>query len=158
MSANNVSHNAFPLDPGGLPGPLKVDTPFGPAPVDGEILLANVARFGRILRRAGMDVDSGQITTFARGLTLLGFDRRNDVRAAGCAIFVRRREDVRLYEAAFDLFWRRRAGPSDMSDRLPRLRQDERREQPADPADPQEIDSGDEGLVAAVRPGAASPT
>ena len=67
-----------------------------------------------MLRRAGMDVDSGQTATFARALTLLGLDRRGDVRAAGRAIFVRRREDVRLYEAAFDLFWRRRVGPSDM--------------------------------------------
>jgi uncharacterized protein len=158
MSANNVSHNSFPLDPAGRRPPLAVDTPFGPAPVDGEILLANVARFGRILRRAAMDVDSGQIATFARALTLLGFGRRGDVRAAGRAIFVRRREDVRLYEAAFDLFWRRRVGPSGMSDRLPRLRQDQRREQPADPADPEEGEAGDEELVAAVRPGAASLT
>lgn len=137
MSANNVSQDSFPLG------------------VDGAILLANVARFGRILRRAGLDVDSGQIATFARALTLLGFDRRGDVRAAGRAIFVRRREDGQLYEAAFDLFWRRRVGASGTSDRLPRLRQDERREQPADPAEPQE-GAGDEDPVAAVRPGAAS--
>jgi len=156
MSANNVAHNSFPLDPAGRRPPLEVDTPFGPAPVDGEILLANVARFGRILRRAGMDVDSGQIATFASALTLLGFDRRADVRAAGRVIFVRRREDGRLYEAAFDLFWRRRQGPSETGDRLPRLRQDERREQSADPAEVGE--SGDEELVAAVRPGAASLT
>jgi uncharacterized protein with von Willebrand factor type A (vWA) domain len=156
MSANNVPQDSFPLDPAGDGHPLEVETPFRPAPVDGEILLANVARFGRILRRAGMDVDSGQIATFAHALTLLGFDRRADVRAAGRAIFVRRREDGRLYEAAFDLFWRRRMGPSDMSDRLPRLRQDERREQPADPAEVGESD--EEELVAAVRPGAASLT
>jgi uncharacterized protein len=143
MSANNDSHNSFPLDPAGA---------------DGEILLANISRFGRILRRAGMDVDSGQTATFARALTVLGFDRRGDVRAAGRAIFVRRHEDVRLYEAAFDLFWRRRVAPSGMSDRLPRLRQDQRREQPADPADPEAGDAGDEELVAAVRPGAASLT
>jgi uncharacterized protein with von Willebrand factor type A (vWA) domain len=156
MSANNVLHNSFPLDPAGRRPPLEVDTPFGPVPVDGEILLANVARFGRMLRRAGMDVDSGQIATFARALTLLGFDRRGDVRAAGRAIFVRRREDGRLYEAAFDLFWRRRVEPSGLSERLPRLRQDERREQPADPAEGGESD--DEELVATVRPGAASLT
>jgi uncharacterized protein len=102
-----------------------------------------------------MDVDSGQTATFARALALLGFDRRADVRAAGRAIFVRRREDVRFYEAAFDLFWRRRAGPSGLSDRLPRLRQDERREQPADPGDPDAAGGGDE-FVATVRPGAAS--
>lgn len=138
MSANNVSRDSIALDP-----------------VDGEILLANVARFGRLLRGAGLDVDSGQIATFARALTLLGVGRRADVRAAGRAIFVRRREDGRLYEAAFDLFWRRQAGSSTVSDRLPRLRQDERREQPADPAVGA---GGDQELMAAVRRGAASLT
>ena len=157
MSANNVSQGSIPLDPGGGQSILRIETPFGPAPVDGEILLANVALFGRLLRRAGMDVDSGQIATFARALTLLGFGRRADVRAAGRAIFVRRREDGRLYEAAFDLFWRRRSSPTDLSERLPRIRQDERREQPADPADSTE-NTPDEEQVAAVRPGAASLT
>ncbi|MEP6689133.1 MAG: VWA domain-containing protein [Gemmatimonadales bacterium] len=134
-----------------------METPLGRAPVDGEILLANVARFGRLLRQSGIDVDSGQIATFARALSLLGFDRRGDIRAAGRTIFVRRREDARLYQAAFDLFWRRGTGPSDMSERLPRLRQDDRREQPADPGDPERGDPDDE-LVATVRAGAASLT
>jgi len=124
--------------------------------VDGEVLLANVARFGRLLRRAGLDVDSGQTATFARALTLLGFDRRPDVRAAGRAIFVRRREDGRFYEAAFDLFWRRRAGSSEASAGLPRLRQDERREQPSDPAEPESDAAGDDEPLASVRAGAAS--
>jgi uncharacterized protein with von Willebrand factor type A (vWA) domain len=156
MSANNVSQDSIPLDPGGG-SLLGVETPLGRTPVDGEILLANVARFGRLLRRAGIGVDSGQIATFARALSLLGFSRRGDVRAAGRAIFVRRREHGRLYEAAFDLFWRRRTGPSDMSERLPRLRQDDRREQPADPGAPERGDT-DEELVATVRAGAASLT
>ncbi|MDQ3138257.1 MAG: hypothetical protein M3Q93_11825, partial [Gemmatimonadota bacterium] len=135
---------------------MQGDTPFGPAPVHGEILFANVARFGRLLRRAGLEVDSGQTGTFARALILLGFDRRADVRAAGRTIFVRRREHGRLYEAAFDLFWRRRAGSSGTSDQLPRIRQDERRERPADPVDPGSDSAGDDELLAAVRPGAAS--
>ncbi len=115
-----------------------------------------MVRFGRLLRRAGLDVESGQTATFARSLTLLGFGRRADVRAAGRAIFVRRREEARLYEAAFDLFWRR-SGPAGASDRLPRLRQDERRERPADPAAAET--AGDEAdPLASVRPGGASLT
>src|SRR3989442_1147944 len=86
MSANNDLQSSIPLDPREpAPATLQVDTPFGPAPVDGQVLLANVTRFGRLLRRAGMDVDSGQTATFARALTLLGLDRRADVRAAGRA-------------------------------------------------------------------------
>ena len=146
MSGNNGSQNSIPLE---------VDTPSGPVPVDGEVLLANVARFGRLLRRAGMAVDGDQTALFARTLGILGFHRREDVRAAGRTVFVRRREDLRLFDAAFDLFWRRRAGPTGMSDRLPRLRQTERRERPADPAADGPSPDDDESL-AAVRPGAAS--
>ena len=134
---------------------LEADTAPGPVAVDGEVLLANVARFGRLLRRAGIGADSGQTATFLQALALLGFDRRADVRAAGRAIFVRRREDVRLYEAAFDLFWRRRAGTG-ASDRLPRLRQESRRERPTDPADAAAADHDPEHLVPAVRQAAAS--
>lgn len=135
---------------------MQVPNPLDPVTVDGEVLLANVVRFGRLLRRAGLDVDSGQIATFLRAMLKLGLSRRGDVRAAGRAVFVRRREDARLYEAAFDLFWRRRGRAGELSDRLPRLRQGERREQQSDPAEPDAAGSDDE-LLAAVRPGAASP-
>lgn len=94
--------------------------------VDGVALTANVARFGRILRRTGLEVEPGQTATFLRALALLGFDRRGDVRAAGRAVFVRRREDAPIYDAAFDLFWRRRGAGGDLSGRLPRITQRER--------------------------------
>lgn len=102
-------------------------------PVNGGILTANVLRFARLLRRAGLGVDSNQTNTFLKAMVLLGMDRRQDIRAAGRSIFVGRREDQRPYEAAFDLFWRRRGPASEPSARLPRIRQDSRREQPADP-------------------------
>jgi uncharacterized protein len=139
MSGNNVLQDSVPLDP-----PV----------ISGDVLLANVVRFGRLLRRAGLEVEGGQTATFARAVDLLGFDRRADVRAAGRAIFVRRREEIRLYEAAFDLFWRR-SGPGGASDRLPRLRQTERRERAADPADAGATADETQPL-ASVRPGAAS--
>ncbi|HUR94635.1 MAG TPA: VWA domain-containing protein [Gemmatimonadales bacterium] len=157
MSANNEWQVSIPLDPG-RPTSLRVETPFGPAQVHGDVLLANISRFARLMRRAGLDADGGQTASFAQALTLLGFDRRADVRAAGRAIFVRRREDVRLYEAAFDLFWRRRTGAKGVSDRLPRIRQEERQEWAADPSGPGEDASRDQDLVAAVRPGASSIT
>src|SRR3954470_11807870 len=83
--------------------------------------------FGRLLRRAGLDVDPGQTVTFVRALTLLGLDDRRDVRVAGRAIFVRRAEDRPLYDAAFDLFWRRPGESSRLSGQLPRLQQREDR-------------------------------
>src|SRR5712691_3610454 len=132
---------------------FQVETPFGPAPVDGDAFTANVLRFARLLRQAGLEIENGQTATFLRAMLLLGFDRRADVRAAGRAIFVRRREDQRMYEAAFDLFWRRR-GLSGLDSRLPRMRQDSSRESPSDPARP--VAGSAEEMVAAVKPEASS--
>lgn len=140
MAANNVTQDSIPLDP---------------VVVDGEVLLANVTRFGRLLRMGGLEVDSGQTAMFVRALAILGFDRRSDVRAAGRSIYVRRPEEGRLYQAAFDLFWRRAGEPGGMTDRLPRLRQVERGEQTADPVG-SPGGAGDEESIAAVRPGSAS--
>jgi uncharacterized protein len=133
--------------------PFQVETALGPAPVDGQVFTANVIRFARLLRRAGLEIENGQTATFLRATLLLGFDRRADVRAAGRAIFVRRREDQRMYEAAFDLFWRRR-GRGGLDSRLPRMRQGEARESPSDPA--ASVEASDPELVAAVRPEASS--
>jgi uncharacterized protein with von Willebrand factor type A (vWA) domain len=137
------------------PGPRhRIETALGPRAIDGDVFLANAMRFGRILRRAGLEVEPGQTATFVRSLGLLGFTRRGDVRAAGAAIFVRRREDRPLYEAAFDLFWRRRGGAGDGGIALPRLRQNSRGGAPS-PA-PEEAGRESEETLPAVRPGVAS--
>src|SRR5205823_4792196 len=89
----------------------------------GNALLGNVVLFGRMLRRAGLSIDTDQTGRFADVLALLGFDRRGDVKAAGRALFVRRREERAVYDAAFDLFWRRSTAVGAVSQALPRLRQ-----------------------------------
>ena len=134
---------------------LDVSTATGTAAVDGVAFTANVARFARVLRRAGLDVEPGQTSTFLRALALLGFDRRGDVRSAGRAIFVRRREDGPIYDAAFDLFWRRHGGGGDLAERLPRITQRERGASGEMPPEDGDV-SGDEP-VTTVRPGSASP-
>ena len=97
---------------------------FGNA-VSGNALIGNVVLFRRALRRAGLSVDADQTRRFADVLALLGFDRRGDVKAAGRTVFVRRREERALYDAAFDLFWRRSTAMGRPSGDLPRLRQQE---------------------------------
>jgi uncharacterized protein with von Willebrand factor type A (vWA) domain len=89
----------------------------------GRALIGNVILFGRMLRRAGLAVDAEQTRRFAAVLALLGFERRDDVKAAGRAVFVRRREERAVYDAAFDLFWRRGTALGGASEALPRLRQ-----------------------------------
>ncbi|MFI5255557.1 MAG: VWA domain-containing protein, partial [Candidatus Limnocylindrales bacterium] len=46
---------------------------------------------------------------FGRALSLVDIGQREQVKAAGSALFVRRREDLAIYGAIFDAFWRRRA-------------------------------------------------
>ncbi len=111
-------------------------------------------QFGRLLRRAGLDVDPGQTATFLRALTLLGLSNRRDVRVAGRTIFVRRAEDRPLYDAAFDLFWRRPPGTSQLSGQLPRIRQSEDRGPLSGQS--REPSPEEEDVVAAVRSQAAS--
>src|SRR5438094_7809135 len=93
--------------------------------VSGNALVGNVVLFGRMLRRAGLSIDSAQTRRFAEVLALLGFDRRGDVKAGGRAVFVRRREERPVYDAAFDVFWRASTARGAVSAALPRVRQNE---------------------------------
>ena len=87
--------------------PAVVRPPFG-AEVDGRRLLGEAVGFGRALRAARLSIDLGASVDFARALTLVDIGDREQVRAAGAAIFVRRRDDRATYDAVFDRWWRRR--------------------------------------------------
>jgi uncharacterized protein with von Willebrand factor type A (vWA) domain len=90
-----------PLDP------AIVRAPWGPE-VDGRRLLAESVGFGRALRAAGLATDLGASVDFARALTLIEMGERETVRAAGQAVFVRRRDDREVYDRVFARWWRRR--------------------------------------------------
>jgi uncharacterized protein with von Willebrand factor type A (vWA) domain len=87
--------------------PAIVRSPFGPE-VDGRRLLGEAVGFGRSLRAARLSIDLGAAVDFARALTLVDIADREQVKAAGAAVFVRRRDDRPIYDAAFDRWWRRR--------------------------------------------------
>ena len=69
-------------------------------------ITSHVVRFGRVLRRAGLQVGTGQIMDALRALEILGVQRREDVYQAFYSIFVMRHEQVGLFDQAFYLFWR----------------------------------------------------
>jgi hypothetical protein len=92
--------------------------------VDGGLLAEHVVGFGRLLRRAGLPADPARTRDFVRALALLGVARKRDIKAAARAVFTRRREERPLCDVAFELFWRRRGTASEVSARLPRIRQD----------------------------------
>jgi uncharacterized protein len=88
--------------------PAIAGIPGGPT-VDGRRLLGEAVGFGRALRAARLQIDLGAAVDFARALTLFDIADREQVKAAGAAVFIRRRDDRAVYDLAFDRWWRRRA-------------------------------------------------
>lgn len=89
------------------------------AEVSGTALLRSAVGFGRELRAAGLSGDLASAIDFARALTIVEIGDRVQVRAAGAACFVRRRDELPIYHRVFARWWRRRgnrtladAGPS----------------------------------------------
>jgi uncharacterized protein with von Willebrand factor type A (vWA) domain len=91
--------------------PAIVRSPWGEE-VDGRRLLGEAVGFGRALRAAGLSIDLGAAVDYARALALVELGDRDQVRAAGEAVFVRRRDDRTTYEAVFERWWRRRGSRS----------------------------------------------
>jgi uncharacterized protein with von Willebrand factor type A (vWA) domain len=75
--------------------------------VDGRRLLAQSVAFGRALRAEGLGIDLGAAVDFATALTLVDMADREQVRGAGAAVFVRRRDEREVYQRVFERFWRR---------------------------------------------------
>ena len=89
--------------------PAIAATPRGEE-VNGRRLLGEAVLFGRELRKAGLAVDLGAAVDFGRALAIVDVAEREQVRAAGEAVFTRRRDDIEVYSAVFDRFWRARRG------------------------------------------------
>jgi uncharacterized protein with von Willebrand factor type A (vWA) domain len=68
-------------------------------------LASNVLLFGRVLRRAGVDVQHSRMIDALRALDIVGLAHRDDARATLCALLVHRHEDVDRFDAAFDRFF-----------------------------------------------------
>ncbi len=132
------------------PDPAIVRSPNG-GEVDGRRLLAEAVGFGRALRRAGLSIDLGAAVDYARALTLVDLGQRETVRAAGAAVFVRRRDDREVYDRVFDRWWRRRGKRLPGEGPLSPVPSEEvppgAEETDGGPADHEEADSGRDGTV-----------
>jgi uncharacterized protein with von Willebrand factor type A (vWA) domain len=74
-------------------------------------LADNIAIFARILRRAGVAVGPSRVVDAVRAVEASGVDRRDDFFWALHSVLVTKREHMVIFQAAFDLFWRRRECP-----------------------------------------------
>jgi hypothetical protein len=77
------------------------------AGVSGGAFFWNALLFTRALRAQGITTDIGAAIDYSRALTLIDIGDREQVRAAGLAIFVRRRDEVPVYDEVFTRFWQR---------------------------------------------------
>jgi len=69
-------------------------------------LVPNVLLFGRVLRRAGLEVHPGRMLDALAAIEDVGVRSRTDVRATLSALLVHRHDDLTIFNQAFDLFWR----------------------------------------------------
>ena len=69
-------------------------------------LATALVAFGRVLRRAGLPVGTGQVLDAIAAVEAVGVERREDVYWALAATLVRRREELLVFGEAFDLFFR----------------------------------------------------
>lgn len=70
-------------------------------------LLHNLILFGRLLRDLGMDVNPGRMIDVVNALEYISIGRRADFYYTLQALLVNRRDDLPLFEQAFNLFWRK---------------------------------------------------
>lgn len=80
------------------------------------MLFRNIVRFGRLLRRVGLDVHTGRLQDAMRGIEHVGIASREDVRHTLRTLLVHRHEDLERFDRAFDLFWRRHDGTAPLSE------------------------------------------
>ena len=71
-------------------------------------LLHNLLLFGRLLRRLGLDVHPGRMLDAVRVLEDIGVRRSAYVRSALRTLLVHRKDDLPVFDEAFQVFWRQR--------------------------------------------------
>jgi uncharacterized protein with von Willebrand factor type A (vWA) domain len=76
--------------------------------------LHNLLLFGRVLRRLGLDVNPGRMMDLISALDTIEIGKKSDFFYAARTLLVHEREDLPLFDEAFELFWRKPAESWDM--------------------------------------------
>jgi uncharacterized protein with von Willebrand factor type A (vWA) domain len=72
-------------------------------------LLRNLLLFGRVLRGLGLDVNPGRMMDLVSALDSIEIGNKSDFFYAARTLLVHEREDLELFDDAFELFWRKPA-------------------------------------------------
>ncbi|MCI0694057.1 VWA domain-containing protein [candidate division KSB1 bacterium] len=87
---------------------VKINTGYGKVEQAGY-LLSNLLLFGRLLRRLGLDVNAGRMLDLMQALGHIQIGRKSDFYYTARSLLVHRHEDLRFFDQAFELFWRKPA-------------------------------------------------
>ncbi len=68
-------------------------------------LLHNLILFGRILRSLGLPLQPGVLQDFLRAVEWIGVEQKEDFYYAARTLFVLRKEDLPIFNQAFEQFW-----------------------------------------------------
>jgi uncharacterized protein with von Willebrand factor type A (vWA) domain len=69
--------------------------------------LYNLLLFGRVLRKLGLDINPGRMMDLVNALDHIEIGRKSDFYYSARALLVHDREDLPLFDQAFELFWRK---------------------------------------------------
>jgi uncharacterized protein with von Willebrand factor type A (vWA) domain len=89
-----------------MPGPIPI-TP-NDAGADGHFL-HNLTLFGEMLRRVGLEVGSGNMLDLVRATDHVSIGNRGGFFQAARSILVHRKQDLPIFDEAFQVFWRKPA-------------------------------------------------
>jgi uncharacterized protein with von Willebrand factor type A (vWA) domain len=78
--------------------------------------LHNLLLFGRVLRRLGLDINPGRMMDLVSALDHIEIGKKSDFFYAARALLVHDREDLELFDEAFELFWRKPAESWDLGE------------------------------------------
>jgi uncharacterized protein len=70
-------------------------------------LLHNLLLFGRVLRKLGLDINPGRMMDLVSALDHIEIGKKSDFFFAARTLLVHDREDLPLFDEAFELFWRK---------------------------------------------------
>jgi len=73
----------------------------------GGHILPNLLRFAEVLRRVGLDAGPASVLDMVRATEHVHIGRRAEFYQAARSIFVHRRQDLPLFDEAFNVFWRK---------------------------------------------------
>ncbi len=73
----------------------------------GGYILPNLLRFAEALRRLGLDAGPANVLDMVRATEHIHIGRRTEFYQAARSIFVHRRQDLPLFDEAFQVFWRK---------------------------------------------------